>query len=86
MSETQGPKQKRFQTQNYFIEMSHGDISIDGLLDNGKTIDFIQICPQDVEEAKMLRCAFFAMAREMEKFIQSNKQFDTMKGGNECDT
>ena len=73
MSETQGPKQKRFQTQNYFIEMSHGDISIDGLLDNGKTIDFIQICPQDVEEAKMLRCAFFAMAREMEKFIATNK-------------
>jgi hypothetical protein len=29
----------------------------------------------------MLRCAFFAMAREMEKFIQSNKESDTMKGG-----
>jgi hypothetical protein len=81
MSETPAPKQKRFQTQNYFIEMSHGDISIDALSDNGKTIDFIQICPQDVEEAKMIRCAFFAMAREMEKFIQSNKESDTMKGG-----
>ena len=86
MSETTGPKQKRFQTQNYFIEMSHGNIEIDGTLDNGNSIAFIQVCPQDIEEAKMLRCAFFAMAREMEKFIQSNKQFDTMKGGNECDT
>ena len=86
MSETTAPKLKRFQTQNYFIEMSHGNIEIDGTLDNGNSIAFIQVCPQDIEEAKMLRCAFFAMAREMEKFIQSNKQFDTMKGGNECDT
>ena len=86
MSETPVPKQKRFQTQNYYIEMSHGNIEIDGTVVNGSSIAFIQVCPQDIEEAKMLRCAFFAMAREMEKFIQSNKQFDTMKGGNECDT
>ena len=82
MSETPVPKQKRFQTQNYFIEMSHGNIEIDGTLDNGNSIAFMQVCPQDIEEAKMLRCAFFAMAREMEKFIQSNVEFDTMKG---CD-
>ena len=86
MSEMQVPKKKRFQTQNYFIEMSHGNIEIDGTTESGNSIAFIQVCPQDIEEAKMLRCAFLAMAREMEKFIQSNKEFDTMKGGNECDT
>ncbi len=82
MSETPTPKQKRFQTQNYFIEMSHGNIEIDGTIGNGSSIAFLQVCPQDIEEAKMLRCAFFAMAREMEKFIATNKEFDTMKG---CD-
>ena len=29
---------------------------------------------------------WFAVGREMEKFIQSNKQSDTIKGGNKCDT
>ena len=86
MNETPMPKQKRFITQNYYIEMSHGNIEIDGTGSNGDTISFIQICPEDDSEARMLRCAFFAMAREMEKFIQSNKEFDIMKGGNECDT
>ena len=76
MSETPAPKQKRFQTQNYFIEMSHGNIEIDGTIDNGNSIAFIQVCPQDIEEAKMLRRAFFAMAREMEKFIATNKTIE----------
>ena len=76
MSETPAPKQKRFQTQNYFIEMSHGNIEIDGTIDNGNSIAFIQICPQDIEEAKMLKCSFYAMAREMEKFIATNKTIE----------